>query len=196
MFIAFTILLSMTLVFLVWLRKGHIEAQPAPVADESHKKHWLVGHGADRLHNTFHLGARQVTAGRAPSNYIQLAIPGLSRRHCAFYVDGDSVTLVDMSSCNGTRVNGRPIQTARLSDGDVVELAGAMFTYRKDGDYGVNAAWAAKTVNREVELATLQPKSMLHLRAQASYRMNGGDVTKTATDVGIPVATLEKLLAS
>jgi len=195
MFIAATILLSMALVFLFWLRRGHAEAQPESTEDRSHKKHWLVGHGADRLRNTFHLGARQVTAGRAPSNYIQLAIPGMSRRHCAFYVDGEHVTLVDMSSCNGTRVNGRPIQTARLSDGDVIELAGAMFTYRRDGDYGVNAAWAAKDVGRDVQIATLQPKSMLHLRAQAAYRMNGGDVGKTATDVGISVDKLEELLA-
>ncbi|MCO4771042.1 MAG: FHA domain-containing protein [Deltaproteobacteria bacterium] len=196
MYVALAIVLTAALAVLVMIKKQHVESTPAPEPDPNNKLHWLVADGGDPLRNSWHLGARRVTAGRAASNYMQLTAPGMSRRHAAFYVDVDKVTIVDMSSSNGTRVNGNPVQTARLFDGDVVELAGARFTYRREGNFAANAAWKAKEVGRKVDTTTSMPETMLQLRAQATFQLNGGDVQKTASEVGISVDKLEQLIAA
>jgi Protein of unknown function (DUF3662)/FHA domain len=67
--------------------------------------------------------ARDVTTiGRAKDCDIAIDDSSVSRRHAELRVDGDAVWIVDLDSTNGTEVNGRPIERARLEHGDRVVL--------------------------------------------------------------------------
>lgn len=62
--------------------------------------------------------------GRSSSNDIHLPDEKLSRNHCLFEADGESgVRIVDLSSANGTYVNGHPLgaEGVPLAVGDMVE---------------------------------------------------------------------------
>jgi len=71
-----------------------------------------------------------VVLGRGAEADVRLADPSVSRRHAELRVEGEQVHLVDLGSTNGTTVNGRRVDRARLSDGDRVALGSALFTYR------------------------------------------------------------------
>lgn len=61
--------------------------------------------------------------GRDKSNDIVLDVPSVSRFHALFSATSSDVTLSDLSSTNGTMINGVPVSTpVQVSDGDVVEI--------------------------------------------------------------------------
>jgi hypothetical protein len=75
-------------------------------------------HGA-----SFEIAPGRTVIGRGADAGIVLHDASISRRHAAVDRDGDRVTLVDLGSANGTRINRRPAAGARpLSDGDVVRV--------------------------------------------------------------------------
>jgi len=71
--------------------------------------------------------------GRSSKNTIVLEDDRASRRHAMINAQGlGEFWLVDLGTVNGTYVNGRRvIQPCRLNDGDRIELAGSVFTYRQ-----------------------------------------------------------------
>jgi len=69
--------------------------------------------------------------GRAPECDVVIPDPRASRRHAELQRGEEGVTLRDLNSTNGTRLNGQRVQApTRLRDGDVIEIAGAHFTFR------------------------------------------------------------------
>ena len=60
--------------------------------------------------------------GRGSDAVLAVAEPTISRLHAALERDGDAFTLEDLGSTNGTRVNGRREERARVRDGDEIEL--------------------------------------------------------------------------
>ena len=72
--------------------------------------------------------------GRSAECQLVIHDAKVSRKHCMIHRQGTSSEywLVDLQSANGTRINGRRIaQTARLHDGDILELAGYEFRFRQ-----------------------------------------------------------------
>ena len=67
-----------------------------------------------------------ITLGGAQGNGLVLDHPKISRNHAVIQVRKGKVTLVDLKSSNGTRLNGRPVESARLADGDRITLADAV----------------------------------------------------------------------
>jgi FHA domain-containing protein len=65
----------------------------------------------------------KMTIGRDPACDISDADPRLSRRHAEFLLTPRGLMVRDLDSRNGVRVNGRMVQEALLSAGDLVELA-------------------------------------------------------------------------
>ena len=63
-----------------------------------------------------------VTAGRHPDSEIFLDDVTVSRRHAEFHRTGDTFTVGDVGSLNGTYVNREPVDTASLSNGDEVQI--------------------------------------------------------------------------
>ncbi|MGV1007663.1 MAG: FhaA domain-containing protein [Dermatophilaceae bacterium] len=74
------------------------------------------------------------TIGRDPSADIVLDDPGISRRHSEIRVTSDGPHLVasirDLTSTNGTFVNGERITTTRLTDGDRLTVGRTSVTFR------------------------------------------------------------------
>jgi pSer/pThr/pTyr-binding forkhead associated (FHA) protein len=70
----------------------------------------------------FLLDADVVTAGRHPDSEIFLDDVTVSRRHAEFHRSGDTFTVSDVGSLNGTYVNRDRIDRVQLSDGDEVQI--------------------------------------------------------------------------
>ena len=64
----------------------------------------------------------EVTIGRDPGNDLVLDSPVVSRRHAALVMRDGAYWIRDLSSLNGTAVNGHPITEAPLGDGDIVRI--------------------------------------------------------------------------
>jgi len=70
----------------------------------------------------FLLNADVTNAGRHPDSEIFLDDVTVSRRHAVFDRDGDSFTVSDVGSLNGTYVNRDRIEKVQLNDGDEVQI--------------------------------------------------------------------------
>lgn len=70
----------------------------------------------------FLLDADVVTAGRHPDSEIFLDDVTVSRRHAEFNRAGETFTVSDVGSLNGTYVNRDRIDRVQLKDGDEVQI--------------------------------------------------------------------------
>jgi len=82
---------------------------------------------------------REITIGRTPSNDVRIPEPGVSSSHARIlYTDG-SLTLIDLSSTNGTFVNGSRIQGPQMvQPGDEVYVCSYKLGFQLD-DAGAGA---------------------------------------------------------
>jgi ABC transport system ATP-binding/permease protein len=72
---------------------------------------------------TFRLRAGAVkTVGRAPRADFVVDAALVSRVHCRITAAADNLEVVDLKSTNGTFVNGKRVQKARLADGDTLRV--------------------------------------------------------------------------
>jgi pSer/pThr/pTyr-binding forkhead associated (FHA) protein len=69
------------------------------------------------------------TAGRHPNAEIFLDDVTVSRKHAEFKRDGQGFTVTDLASLNGTYLNGARVDSARLSDGDEVQVGKFKLTF-------------------------------------------------------------------
>jgi hypothetical protein len=67
--------------------------------------------------------------GRGQDAALRLADTAVSREHIDVYFDGRIAIVHDLGSTNGTTVNGAPIQTWQLADGDVIRLGTSTVVY-------------------------------------------------------------------
>lgn len=72
----------------------------------------------------------RTVAGRDPSCDMVLPEAGISREHAIFQDDGNTLTVSDIASTNGTFVNGEQIhEPTSLKEGDVVKMGGCELEY-------------------------------------------------------------------
>ncbi len=76
---------------------------------------------------------RPLLFGRGGENDIVIDDIRASRLHAELRWDGSGFLIEDKGSSNGTFINGRPVTSARLSDGDTLQIGSALFTYRRAG---------------------------------------------------------------
>ena len=70
----------------------------------------------------FALHQAVTTAGRGPRSGIFLDDLTVSRHHAEFHLERGELQVVDIGSLNGTYVNGQPIDSAVLSNGDEIQM--------------------------------------------------------------------------
>lgn len=70
-----------------------------------------------------------VTIGREDDNHIRLNDERVSRFHAKVQEDNGHVILTDLTSTNGTRVNGHPVQVHVLQVGDQVLIGRCLLLY-------------------------------------------------------------------
>jgi len=74
------------------------------------------------------LPAGLTVLGRDRQAGLRLRDPGVSRRHLIIELTDERVTLSDLGSHNGTRVNGHPVATVDLRPGDTIEVGATHLT--------------------------------------------------------------------
>jgi hypothetical protein len=79
---------------------------------------------------TFDLTHGTHVIGRGQDSSFRLPDTGVSRRHLEISWDGQTATLSDLGSTNGTTVNGNPVQTWQLNDGDVIRVGHSSLVFR------------------------------------------------------------------
>jgi DNA-binding winged helix-turn-helix (wHTH) protein len=106
----------------------HGDARPAPVSIAGPAP---VGPCLVSSHGEWVLSEGTNVVGRDNDCAVRIDSVTISRRHARIVVTNDEVTLEDLGSKNGTRLNGvllpRPVA---LKDGDQIEVGSVTLTYR------------------------------------------------------------------
>ena len=89
----------------------------------------LVVISGSRAGSAISLDDDETTLGRATNNDVVLTDISVSRRHALLRRETFGYVLVDQDSGNGTRLNGRSIQAARLRNGDEITLGDAVVQF-------------------------------------------------------------------
>ena len=87
----------------------------------------------DGSNRNFALAEGNNVIGRGQDSHFRLPDTGVSRRHLEISWDGQTATLSDLGSTNGTTVNGNPVQTWQLTDGDVIRVGHSSLVFRTQG---------------------------------------------------------------
>ena len=110
---------------------------------------WILqSSGSDSGGLTFRLRPGGIkTVGRAPRADFIVDAALVSRLHCRLEAGDDNLDVIDLSSTNGTYVNGKRVKRARLTSGDRLRVGRVELTVetpnvrsrRKSADLGETA---------------------------------------------------------
>lgn len=89
----------------------------------------VVRAGGGRAGETFRIERERMTIGRSPDCDVFLDDVTVSRSHAVILRRADGWTIEDQGSLNGTYVNRRRVETARLEDGDEVQIGKYRLTF-------------------------------------------------------------------
>ena len=89
----------------------------------------VVRSGGGRAGETFYPRGDETTVGRSPDCAIFLDDVTVSRRHATLVRREDGIYIEDQGSLNGTFLNRRRIESARLSDGDELQIGKYRLTF-------------------------------------------------------------------
>lgn len=106
----------------------------------------LIIQGADQ-------GSRfEITAGgtagigRGAKNEIRILDTEVSRRHATLEYGNGNLIIADLHSSNGTFVNGQPVRTRQLEDGDQIQIGRSVLLLNIAGEQS-ESEWAADRVD-------------------------------------------------
>jgi len=103
----------------------------------------------------------EIIIGRGPECYLRVDEPMVSRRHARLRVSQTSVTLEDLGSRNGSRVNGiNATSVVTLNSGDILGIGTQQFTLDREDDPSPHRPtvthmpdWTQKSGNTAVSVA-------------------------------------------
>ncbi|HIG28475.1 MAG TPA: FHA domain-containing protein [Verrucomicrobiales bacterium] len=107
---------------------------------------------------TYELKVDRTTIGRMEDNSFQIAEPSISSHHCEIIRQGDSITVKDLSSTNGTYISGEKITEKVLKPGQVLRL-GQVQIRLETGDKGpgsIDPTDKTMVINRGVKKNQLE----------------------------------------
>lgn len=78
---------------------------------------------------------RSARLGRSDDVDCPINHRSVSREHAEIRPQGDRFVIEDLGSANGVTVNGRPVKTADLHSGDIIELGQVVFRYVSAGEH-------------------------------------------------------------
>lgn len=87
----------------------------------------------DGERRSFSLPRTITVIGRREDCDLRIPLGEVSRKHCRFIIDNDTLRLEDLGSSNGTYHNGERIQQAIINPGDTVQIGPVIFTVQIDG---------------------------------------------------------------
>ena len=89
----------------------------------------VVRSGGGRSGESFGLGGERTTIGRSPECDVFLDDVTVSRKHAELVRDGETFTISDLGSLNGTFVNKKRIESAELEDDDELQIGKYRLTF-------------------------------------------------------------------
>jgi len=91
---------------------------------------------------SYALDADETLIGRNPTTDITLLDEGISREHALVLWDEESgcYSIEDLQSTNGTKVNGKRVRSATLSDGDEIQVGHTRFQFIREVPSGSDGA--------------------------------------------------------
>jgi pSer/pThr/pTyr-binding forkhead associated (FHA) protein len=81
----------------------------------------------------FPLPKRVTVIGRRKNCDLRIPLESVSRRHCQFDLENQSLKLKDLGSRNGTFLNGNRIEEQILKPGDSIKIGPVVFAMQIDG---------------------------------------------------------------
>jgi pSer/pThr/pTyr-binding forkhead associated (FHA) protein len=106
----------------------------APLAGEGVEGPVLIVRKGPEVGERFYIDREKLTVGRDPQSDIFLNDVTVSRAHAVITRVGDTVSVEDSGSLNGTFVNGACVAKADLSDGDSVQFGTFQMVFLTGGD--------------------------------------------------------------
>lgn len=91
--------------------------------------HTLVAIQGPLCGQIFYLDERVVSMGRLASNDICIEDPCVSRSHCVIRNEGEHYIIEDLSSTNGTYVNGEIVKASSLKEGSIIQVGASRFLF-------------------------------------------------------------------
>jgi diguanylate cyclase (GGDEF)-like protein len=110
---------------------GPKRESPKPGADACLVQIYPTGPGMGRR---FPLGSGRMVIGREAGCDILIEDQSVSRRHAAIQPDGDSYSVFDLQSTNGTYINDRPVDESKLKDGDHLRIGNVIYRFLAGGN--------------------------------------------------------------
>ena len=89
----------------------------------------VVRSGGGRAGESFFPSEEKTLIGRSPECDVFLDDVTVSRRHAELVRDGDTFTITDLGSLNGTFVNRKRIESAELEDDDELQIGKYRLTF-------------------------------------------------------------------
>ena len=89
----------------------------------------VVRSGGGRAGESFFPSGERTLIGRSPECDVFLDDVTVSRRHAELVRDGDTFTITDLGSLNGTFVNRKRIESAELEDDDELQIGKYRLTF-------------------------------------------------------------------
>jgi hypothetical protein len=89
----------------------------------------VVRSGGGRAGETFFPSGDRTQIGRSPECEVFLDDVTVSRKHAELVRSGDTYTITDLGSLNGTFVNRKRIESAELEDDDEVQIGKYRLTF-------------------------------------------------------------------
>jgi pSer/pThr/pTyr-binding forkhead associated (FHA) protein len=145
----------------------------------------------------FTLDASDTVVGRDPELPVSVPLDGVSRRHAKIGFDGKHYWLEDLTSTNGTFLNGQPIQRQRLRSLDVITLGKAVdlvFIVRAPGAAAVTTRGIVKAwlVEEDAEVAAIPAGEFVLGRSSAcNLVVESGTVSKLHAKI---IRTMDQLV--
>jgi pSer/pThr/pTyr-binding forkhead associated (FHA) protein len=125
-----------------------VVAAVSPVVGEAGA--FLLGASDPVAGMTFRTPIGRTLVGRNDDCDLIIRDRTVSSRHAELMVRSEGVTITNLMSTNGTRVNGQEVQTARLHDGDVIRFGRVSMVFKDVPPTEDSRPWL-----RRVQLALL-----------------------------------------
>ncbi len=145
----------------------------------------------------FPLGDGVTIIGRQDECDLRIPLGEISRKHAQLIIHGNSVTLRDMGSANGTYVNNRRIAEQDLTPGDHIVIGPVVFTVQINGQpENLRQVKTRLESRKNARVSQKAPPPVDSSAATEMGRLDEDDLFSQGNESIDPISALEALAAS